>query len=138
VVPGQRSHRSVEGAVLGVPRLLLRLEGAALLAVCIVLYWKFGSSWWLFVVLLLAPDLGMAGYVRSTRIGAATYNVVHTSALPAVAVAAAVLSGSSVAWSIGLIWLAHIGMDRALGYGLKYDDAFEHTHLGLIGSRRDR
>jgi hypothetical protein len=124
---------AAEGMVRGAPRLLLRTEGAALLAVCVILYAKFGSTWWLFVVLLLAPDIGMSGYVRTTRLGAATYNAFHTYVPPAILVAAAVLTGSTVAWSIGLVWFAHIGMDRALGYGLKYGDSFQHTHLGLIG-----
>jgi hypothetical protein len=105
----------------------------ALVAVCVLLYAKFGSAWWLFIVLLLAPDIGMSGYVRSTRIGATTYNLMHTYVPPAILVAVGVLTTSTVAWSIGLIWFAHIGMDRALGYGLKYEDAFEHTHLGFIG-----
>jgi hypothetical protein len=38
--------------------------------------------------------------------------------------------------SLATIWIAHIGFDRALGYGLKYGSGFTHTHLGRIG--RDR
>jgi Domain of unknown function (DUF4260) len=121
------------GIARGVPRALLRTEGAALLAICVILYAKFGSAWWLFLALLLAPDIGMAGYVRTTRVGAATYNGFHTYVPPAILVAAAVLTGSTLAYSIGLVWFAHIGMDRALGYGLKYGDSFQHTHLGFIG-----
>jgi hypothetical protein len=124
---------AAEGIVRGLPRVLLRTEGAALLAVSVILYAKFGSAWWLFVVLLLAPDLGMSGYVRTTKLGAATYNAFHTYVPPAILVAAAVLTGSTIVWSIGLVWFAHIGMDRALGYGLKYGDSFQHTHLGFIG-----
>src|SRR5207245_197796 len=120
----------------GVPRALLRSEGVALLVVCVVLYARFGVAWWLFVALLLVPDIGMTGYVRSTLVGAATYNLVHTYALPAILVFGAILTTSALAWSIGLIWFAHLGMDRAMGYGLKYADAFQHTHLGVIGRRR--
>jgi hypothetical protein len=121
------------GVVRGGAAVLLRTEGAALLAVSVILYAKFGSAWWLFVVLLLAPDIGMSGYIRSTRLGAATYNALHTYVPPAILVAAAILTESTIAWSIGLVWFAHIGMDRALGYGLKYGDSFQHTHLGFIG-----
>jgi hypothetical protein len=128
-----RDSRAAEGIVRGVPRLLLRTEGAALLAVSVLLYAKFGSAWGLFIVLLLAPDIGMSGYVRTTRLGAATYNAFHTYVPPAILVTAAVLTGSTIVWSIGLVWFAHIGMDRALGYGLKYGDSFQHTHLGVIG-----
>jgi hypothetical protein len=38
-----------------------------------------------------------------------------------------------IAGSVALIWLAHIGFDRALGYGLKYKAGFGFTHLGRIG-----
>lgn len=131
----ERLHAPRDGTVRGKSRALLRSEGVALLAVCVLLYAKFGSAWWLFILLLLVPDIGMSGYAHSTRIGAATYNLVHAYVLPAILVAIAVLTTSTVAWSISLIWFAHIGMDRALGYGLKYDDAFQHTHLGFIGRR---
>jgi hypothetical protein len=124
---------AADGIVRGAPRVLLRTEGAALLAVCVILYAKFGTVWWLFLALLLAPDIGMSGYVRTTRLGAATYNAFHTYVPPAILVTAAVLTGNTIVWSLGLVWFAHIGMDRALGYGLKYGDSFQHTHLGFIG-----
>ncbi len=136
MVTNTHSHTPADGTVRGVPRALLRSEGVALLAVCVVLYARFGVAWWLFVVLLLVPDIGMTGYVRSTQVGAATYNLLHTYTLPAILVFGAILTTSALAWSIGLIWFAHLGMDRAMGYGLKYADAFQHTHLGVIGRRR--
>jgi hypothetical protein len=82
-----------------------------------------------FVVLLLAPDIGMLGYVRDTRVGAAAYNLFHTYLAPMLAGAAGVVTGTTLLQSLALIWLAHIGGDRALGYGLKYPTTFKDTHL---------
>jgi hypothetical protein len=125
--------RTTDGIVRGLPLTLLRSEGAALLGLAIVLYAKFGRSWILFAVLLLAPDLGALGYVRGTRIGALTYDLVHTYLPPALLGAIGVIADNSLMWSIAIIWFGHIGMDRLVGYGLKYPDSFHHTHLGWKG-----
>lgn len=125
------------GVVTGTVRLLLRTEGAVLLAVSTYIYAEYGRSWILFAVLILAPDIGMLGYLADTRVGAVTYNLVHTYLGPGVLLVVGVAADSSLTYSIAFIWLAHIGLDRALGYGLKYPDAFTHTHLGTIG-RRER
>lgn len=127
-----------DGVVGGAPRVLLRLEGAVLLGLSVFAYARYGSSWWLFALLLLAPDVGALGYLAGSRIGASTYNALHTYVGPAALVAIGAIDGSAVVLSIGFIWFAHIGMDRALGYGLKYEDAFGHTHLGYIGRGRGR
>ena len=109
------------------PRVLLHLEGAVVFVLALLAYWRIDGNWLLFVVLVLAPDIGMLGYVRGTRLGAATYNLFHTYAIPLVVAAAAVL----VQW-LALIWLAHIGVDRAMGFGLKYPTEFKDTHLGRL------
>ena len=83
----------------------------------------------MFVVLLLAPDLGMVGYARGTRLGAATYNLVHNAIAPSAVLAYAVIAQDATALSLALIWFAHIGMDRALAFGLKYPTRFKDTHL---------
>lgn len=118
------------------PAPLLRLEGLALGALAV---WGFAltdASWWLFAALALVPDLGMLGYLGGPRLGAVTYNAVHTYAAPAVLAAVAVPLG----WTWGLpaasVWAAHIGFDRALGYGLKLSAGFQHTHLGRVGRPR--
>ena len=128
--------RAEAGAVSGFPALLLRAESAALLVLSLFLYAKSGFSWLLYVVLLFVPDLGMLGYVGGTRVGSVAYNLVHTYVPPAVLALVGVASGSRPAYSIALIWFGHIGMDRLLGYGLKYPTSFSHTHLGVIGARR--
>ena len=119
-----------EGTVTGAPGLILRLEGAVLLAGGLAAYAALGASWWLFAALFLLPDIFMLGYLIDTRRGAALYNLGHSTALPALTIAGGLLAGSTLAIAAGMVWLAHIGFDRAIGYGLKYPDAFRHTHLG--------
>ena len=112
------------------PPILLRLEGAGALILTLLLYREHGSSWWLFALLLLAPDISMLGYVRNTQLGAATYNLAHTTVLPIALVAASFLTDWDLGVTLALIWLAHIAMDRAIGYGLKLPTGFKETHLG--------
>jgi hypothetical protein len=114
------------------PRVLLRTEGGAVAAAAIAVYFHEGYPWWLFVALVLAPDLSMVAYVGGISIGAATYNAAHTYALPVVLAAIGVIAGAEVAVQVGLIWLAHIGIDRAIGYGLKYPTGFKDTHLQRV------
>lgn len=92
-----------------------------------------GMSWWWFALLLLTPDLFMAGYLGGTRAGAVVYNIGHSLAGPAALLGWAWIGGPTVALALGSVWLAHIGMDRMFGYGLKFGDSFKHTHLGWIG-----
>ena len=116
----------------GAPRIWLRVEGLAACAVAVVLFARSGGDWRLFAVLFLAPDLSMLAYLRNPRFGAAGYNLAHTYALPA-ALSALRLAGVGWALPVALIWAAHIGFDRLLGYGLKYPTGFGFTHLGRIG-----
>ena len=110
-----------------------RLEGLALLAVSVLAYARFGEGWLLFAVLFLIPDLSFLGYLAGPRLGAWAYNLAHSLIGPLLLAAAAGLTGGDPPIALALIWLAHIGFDRALGYGLKSPEAFGLTHLGLIG-----
>ena len=123
------------GSVAGGVRLSLRLEGAAAFAAALVLYAHGGFSWPLFAALFLAPDLTMLAYLAGPRVGAAAYNAVHLYVLPLALLLVGFFAGVPVAMACGLIWIAHIGFDRALGYGLKYATGFGDTHLGRIGRR---
>jgi hypothetical protein len=114
------------------PRRLLRLEGAAVAVTGVALYAHEGYSWILFAVLLLAPDLSALGFLAGPRIGALTYDLAHTSITPVVLGAFGVVSSSGTAVAIALIWLVHIGGDRAIGYGLKYPSGFKDTHLDRV------
>jgi Domain of unknown function (DUF4260) len=120
------------GAVEGGVRLVLRLEALALFAVAIVLYARFGAGWRLFALLFLAPDLSFLGYLAGARLGAVAYNAAHSLIGPLlVAIVGLALPGPALA--LALIWVAHIELDRALGYGLKYQTGFGATHLGRLG-----
>ncbi|KAJ9640620.1 uncharacterized protein PV06_02361 [Exophiala oligosperma] len=121
---------SDDGVVKTWPRLLLRLEGACIFGSTIWAYSRLGQSWWAFAGLLLVPDLGMAGYLANTTAGAALYNTVHTETPPILLLCTALARNNKVLTGIALSWLAHIGMDRMFGFGLKYGTSFGHTHLG--------
>lgn len=122
--------------VTGTPRLLLRLEGVAALLAAVVGYREVGASWTLFALLFLLPDLALVGYLAGPRLGSYAYNTAHTYLGPAVLAAAAYLTTAPLGWSVALVWTAHIGMDRALGLGLKFPHAFRETHLGSVGRPR--
>ncbi len=111
------------------PSVLIRLEGAVVTALSIFIYEQHQFSWILFAVLFLAPDLSMLGYVANVRIGAAIYNFVHTFLAPGLLIAIAILASKHTLLPLALIWIAHIGFDRMLGFGLKYPTHFKDTHL---------
>lgn len=108
---------------------LLRVEGLALLSVSVIAYAQFGSSWLLFGLLLFTPDIFMLGYLLNARRGAQLYNLGHTYLTPAALLLTALLLNAPLALAISIIWFAHIGLDRLLGYGLKLSTGFKHTHL---------
>jgi hypothetical protein len=112
------------------PKILLYLEGLAAGCAALIVYHALGASRLKFAVLFLAPDLAMLAYLLGKRIGAAVYNTVHTYTV----VGVVWLLGRWMHWpeisSLCVIWMAHLGFDRALGYGLKYPSGFKDTHLG--------
>ena len=114
------------------PRFLLQAEGLALLAGALALYYHGGFNWLLLLVLFLAPDLSFAAYSAGPRTGAAGYNLLHNMVLPVALGAIGLLAESDPAEAVALIWLAHIEVDRLLGYGLKYATAMRDTHLQRI------
>ena len=114
------------------PRLLLRLEGLALLIVIVLLYTRSGSGWGLFALLFLVPDLAALGYVFGKGTGAALYNLTHTEVFPALLAAYGLLSDTTLFLALALIWLSHIQFDRLIGYGLKYVEVFKETHLNRV------
>jgi len=121
------------GTVTGGLRTLLRLEGLALFAGMTLLYAVWGGSWWVYALLFLLPDLSFAGYLAGPRAGAVIYNAAHSYMAPMALMTSGFGLNSPLTLSIAMIWLAHIGIDRALGYGLKYATGFGFTHLGRIG-----
>lgn len=124
------------GAVQGTPRVLLRLEGLAMLVAATAAFAVLGGGWGWFFALVLVPDLSLLGYLAGPRTGAIVYNLGHSYLGPALLASLGALLGAHVLFGGAAIWCAHIGFDRALGYGLKYDGAFSATHLGTIGRHR--
>jgi hypothetical protein len=111
---------------------LLRVEGLAVLAAALIVYFDAGYGWVLLVALALAPDLSIAAYLGGLRIGALAYDAAHTYVLPLALAAAGIVTGADLAVQLALIWLTHIGADRFLGYGLKYAAGFKETHLQRV------
>lgn len=116
--------------------------GAVAVAALVAVVVLHPGWWWVLLAAFLAFDLSMLGYVRSTAAGAATYNAVHNYAFPALAVMVALVvepvspAASTATGVLASAWAFHVGVDRALGYGLKFPDSFTHTHLGRIGGGR--
>lgn len=123
-------------AVAGGVRVVLRLEGLCILVAGVLGYAKFGSGWGTFALFFLAPDLSFAGYLAGSKAGAIAYNLAHSLVGPLAVLLTGILLSAPVAVTAGIIWAAHIGLDRALGYGLKYSAGFKFTHLGVIGQGR--
>jgi hypothetical protein len=113
-------------------RTWLRFEGLAALVLSTYLYATQGGSWFLFGALFLVPDISFAGYLAGPRIGAMIYNLAHSYVGPLTLAGAHFVSGMP-GLLLAMVWGAHIGFDRTLGYGLKYSTAFGDTHLGRIG-----
>ena len=121
------------GAVTGGVRTVLRLEGLALFIGMTLLYYVWDGDWWIYALLFFVPDLSFAGYLGGPRTGALVYNAAHSYLAPVAIMTGGFATASPLILSVAMIWLAHIGFDRALGYGLKYLTGFSRTHLGRIG-----
>src|SRR5215475_1669201 len=129
----ETSTTSESGAATGGVRTLLRLEGVVLFAGMTMLYALWDGSWWVYAILFLAPDLSFAAYLAGPKAGAIIYNAAHSYLGPVALMTLGLAMAAPLTLSIAMIWLAHIGIDRALGYGLKYQAGFAFTHLGRIG-----
>jgi hypothetical protein len=114
---------------------ILRVESAAIAVVGVVAYLSLGGNPLLLLPLLLAPDLSMLGYLAGPGVGAVTYNLVHNWATASGLALLAIVTGELWPLLAGAVVAAHVGMDRALGYGLKLPTSFQDTHLGRIGRR---
>lgn len=114
----------------------LRLEGAAAFAAGLALYGWLGGPWLFAIPFLLLPDLSAVGYLRGPRVGAFTYNLVHNWAIGLGALGLGVVTDSTPLLIAGAVLVAHTGMDRAVGYGLKLSTSFHDTHLGRIGRNK--
>ena len=134
--PVAPSDVSETGFITGTPRFLVRAENLAILAASMIAYRSGGGSWIWFAVLFLLPDLSLLAYLAGSLWGARGYNLFHSYIGPALLGVLAWLLGSQSLALLALIWVAHIGLDRVLGFGLKYGTGFGDTHLGRIGRRK--
>ncbi|MBN9653233.1 DUF4260 family protein [Halobacillus litoralis] len=113
-------------------RVLLHMEGAFVFLASLYFYQQNDFSWLAFVFLLLIFDISMLGYLVNERVGAVVYNLSHSYVLPLLLIVAAIAASLDALLMISLIWMAHNGMDRMFGYGLKYPTGFKDTHLQRI------
>jgi hypothetical protein len=125
----QRKERKMKASG---PKLLLHAEGLGVLVAACLVYHKLSASWILFAVLFLAPDISMIGYFFGKKVGALCYNSAHTYIVPLLLGGIGYFANLPVLTPLALIWIAHIGFDRLLGYGLKYPTDFKDTHLSRV------
>src|SRR5262245_45558142 len=126
------STTSAPPAVAGSLRVLLRVEALAVFAVALAAYARGDHGWGRLAALFLVPDVSLLVYLIGPRAGAAAYNTAHSYIGP-LALLGVALALLPAAMPYALMWFAHCGLDRALGFGLKYPTAFADTHLGRIG-----
>jgi len=127
-----------DGAATGMPLAILKAEGLALFGLATFAYSRTGESWWMYLILFLFPDLSFFAYMAGNRPGAAIYNALHSYVGPALIGLMGYWVAQPAVVAVSLIWTAHIGFDRMLGYGLKYATGFGHTHLGRTGDAKKR
>ena len=123
------------GAATGGVRDLLRWEGVTLFVGMTLFYWISGAPWWHYALVFFLPDLAFLAYLAGPHIGAGVYNATHATIGPLLLVLFGLLTAEPLPGALAMIWLAHIGFDRMLGYGLKYERGFGFTHLGRIGKQ---
>ncbi len=113
----------------------IQLEEIAMLGLGIYLFSLLSYPWWVFLVLFLAPDIGMIGYLLNNKIGALSYNIFHHKGIAILVYIAGIYVSNDILQLSGIILFAHSAFDRILGYGLKYEKGFKFTHLGEIGKK---
>ncbi|MBF0706791.1 DUF4260 domain-containing protein (plasmid) [Alkalihalobacillus hwajinpoensis] len=111
---------------------LLHIEVLIVLLVSVYFYASIDASWWLVFLCLLVPDLSMLGYVINNSIGSTIYNFGHKYVIPLILIILSVILHQDLMLALCIIWVAHIGMDRTIGYGLKYPSNFKDTHLQKV------
>lgn len=113
---------------------ILKYEEASIFLLGLYFFILTDFAWWWFALLILTPDIGMAGYLLNSRIGAISYNLFHHRGLAIVLIIVGYTLPNKWVLLSGIILFCHIALDRVFGYGLKYGDDFRHTHLGWIGN----
>jgi len=117
---------------------LMQLEQLAQLALSIacLYYVPVHVPAWAWPILFLSPDLSMVGYLLGPKVGAISYNIAHHKMTAAIVIALGWVLHNPSLLTAGLLLWGHSAFDRMLGYGLKYNDSFGHTHLGMVGKKK--
>ena len=136
--PDSADGHEVPGVVTGRPAIWLRIEALAIAATALAVFATTGEPWWLIPALFLVPDLSWLAYLAGPKAGAWVYNLMHSAPLPLALLIAGSFWGHNALIVAGVIGLFHIGLDRAMKYGLKYDHSFIITHLGVHGPHKHR
>ena len=118
---------------------ILKIEELGLLILFSIIYfYQYQGSWGLYLGLFFVPDFAFALYLITKRLGAIAYNVFHHKGLMALIIIIGFFLQNELVIKVGLIFMAHSCFDRVAGYGLKYLDDFDHTHLGWIGKSKHK
>jgi Domain of unknown function (DUF4260) len=133
VSTGTAQPTATIGMTTGAVRTWLRLEGVAAFGAALALFGATGGNWLFIVPLLLLPDLSAAGFLAGPRVGTFTYNLAHNWVPGILTLVIGVWLASPAIILVAAILIAHVGMDRAVGYGLKLPGSFQDTHLGRMG-----
>jgi hypothetical protein len=118
-----------EKMTLSLPKIMLHAEGAAMFIAACILYARIGANGWVFALLFFSFDIFMLGYLRNPQFGSVIYNIGHTETVPMALALIGFLATIEPLMGFAFIWLGHIGLDRLLGYGLKYPTFFKDSHL---------
>ena len=108
---------------------IIRLEALLVFILSLICYFFVGESWLLFLVAWIIPDVGMIGYLKNKKLGALFYNTTHTYLFSLSLVSAGYYLDNNILLALGIIFTNHIGLDRFLGFGLKYPNGFKDTHI---------
>lgn len=114
---------------------LLKLEEAAMFGLSLYVLGSMNAEWWLYLLLLLGPDISMLGYVGGNKAGAVCYNVFHHKGVATAVFLTGLLLSNTLFEVMGIVLFGHSSMDRMFGYGLKTEEGFKYTHLGIIGKK---
>lgn len=114
---------------------IIKLEEAAMLGLSIYVLSSFNAEWWWYLILIFGPDISMLGYLGRNKVGAACYNLFHHKGVAVAVFIAGILIPHFLIQIIGIVLFGHSSMDRMFGYGLKTEEGFKYTHLGIIGKK---
>lgn len=116
---------------------VIKLESVGLFLLFTGMYFHlYPGSWGFYLVLFFVPDLSFLLYLITKKLGAIAYNILHHQGLCAALLIMGYYIKVDELMKVALIFLAHSTFDRVAGYGLKYFDSFDHTHLGWIGKSK--